>query len=55
MIVAVLILAGLLVLDLAWEHVQSRARDLDAEERHAALIRELRRHDPDRRLSARRR
>jgi hypothetical protein len=52
--VAVVVLAGLVILGVAWDWFETRARDEDAEARHQSLMRELRRHDGDRRLSGRR-
>lgn len=52
--IAVIVLAGCVVLGVAWDWFETRARDADAEARHQSLMRELRRHDGDRRLSGRR-
>jgi hypothetical protein len=52
--VVVVVLAGLVILGVAWDWFETRDRDLDAAARHQSLMRELRRHDGDRRLSGRR-
>ena len=52
--VAVVVLAGFVILGVAWDWFEARADDRDAEARHQSLMRELRRHDGDRRLSGRR-
>jgi hypothetical protein len=43
-IVICVVLAGWLALDVVWSRYAKRARDLDAEHRRAALLREVRRH-----------
>lgn len=43
--IGVIVLAGWVIIGVLWEHAQQRARNLDEAEHHAALMRELRRHD----------
>lgn len=45
LIIAVLVLAGWLLIELVWGWSQRRTHDADAAERRASLLRELRRHD----------
>lgn len=52
--VVVVVLAGFVAIGVAWDWFETRDRDADAHDRHASLMKELRRHDGDRRLSDRR-
>lgn len=47
--IAIVVLAGWLVVGVLWDRTQQRARDLDEREHHRSLMREIRRHDRSRR------